>query len=177
MGHRKILGRRHKAGTGHNKGRKRAQVAQHRCQAEDVRKSSEASPPPMLAAAYQCPPHVVSSPVMAAEKALQSLSCNKFVLGFDTIPSEPVNTANAFKYNDKGEERSDAAKRKAKSRASNCIVNAIQECGDNSNDRAAALTAALAHPDIQGITKNVVMVDPKTSEMMRNALNQQRRMI
>ena len=58
---------------------------------------------------------------MAAEKAPQSLSCNKFVLGFDTIPSKPINTANTFKYNDKGEERSDAAKRKAKSRASNCI--------------------------------------------------------
>ena len=54
---------------------------------------------------------------------------------------------------------------------------AILSCADNPNDRTAALAVALAHPDIQGITKNVGMTDPKTSEMMSNVLNQQRRII
>ena len=153
----------------------------------------------------QCPPHVVipssepvdksvidvdtilsSEPVMATTAPLtprklilpQPLTYNKSVIDFDTIPpSEPVDTANAFKYNSRGEERSHSAMRKAKSRASNLIVSAILNCADNANDRTAALAAALAHPDIQGITKNVVMTDPKTSEMMGNVLNQQRRML
>jgi hypothetical protein len=109
----------------------------------------------------------------------QSLSFNnKSIINFDTIPSENFNTGNAFKYNSKnGKERSDSAKRKAKSRASNFLVDAIQNCGDNPNDRTAALAAALAHTDIQGITKNVAIIDPETSEMMRKALNQQRRII
>jgi hypothetical protein len=109
----------------------------------------------------------------------QSLSFNnKSIVDFDTTPSEVVNTTDAFKYNSKnGKERSDSAKQKAKSRASNFLVDAIQNCGDNPNDRTAALAAALAHPDIQGITKNVAIIDLEISEMMRNALNQQRRII
>jgi hypothetical protein len=56
-------------------------------------------------------------------------------------------------------------------------VSAIQNSADNPNDRTAALAAALAHPDIQGITKSVGMTDPETSEMMRNVLNQQQRIV
>jgi hypothetical protein len=89
----------------------------------------------------------------------------------------PHNEADAFKYNSKGEERLDDAKRKAKSGASNFIVNAIQNSAKNPNDRTAALAAALAHPDIQGIANDIGMTDPKMSETMRNALNQQRRII
>ena len=188
MGRPKFLGRVPKAGTGKNKRRKRAQVAQYRSRVND-RPNSEASPPTLTtttpAVSSQCPPHVVSCPVMATTAPLtrkitlpQPLSYNKSVIDFDTIPSsEPVDTADAFKYNSKGEERLPATMRKAKSRASNIIVNAILSCADNPNDRTAALAAALAHPDIQGITKNVGMTDPKTSEMMSNVLNQQRRII
>jgi hypothetical protein len=134
---------------------------------------SEASPPALAttttsAASYQCPPHVVSCPVMAEKAPLtskiimpQQLSYNKSIIDFDTIPSEPVDTADAFKYNSKGQERSDA----------------IQNSADNPNDRMAALAAALAHPDIQGISMNAGMTDPEMSEMMRNALNQQLRII
>jgi hypothetical protein len=108
----------------------------------------------------------------------QRLSYNKSVIDFDAIPSsEPVDNSDAFKYNSKGQERSSTTKRKAKSRASNFIVSAIQNSADNPNDRTAALAAALAHPDIQGITKSVGMTDPETSEMMRNVLNQQQRIV
>jgi len=182
MGRPKFLGTIPKAGTGKNKSRKRAQVAQHQSRVNDM-PNSEASPPTLAtttpAVSSQCPPHVVSCPVMATTAPLtrkiilpQPLSYNNSVIDFDTIPSsEPVDTADAFKYNSKGQERSYATMRKAKSRASNCIVSAILNCADNPSDRTAALAAALAHPDIQGITKNVGMTDPKTSEIMSNVLN------
>jgi hypothetical protein len=191
MGRPKFLGRIPKAGSGKSKRRnKRAQVAQHGQRAEEM-SNSEASPPALAAttttpaASSERPPHAVSCPVTAEKEAPptseiitpQPLSYNKSVIDFDTIPSEPIDTANAFKYNSKGQERSDAAKRKAKSRASSLIVDAIQKCADNPNDRAVALAAALAHADIQDITKNMLMIDPETSEMMRTALNQQRRII
>jgi hypothetical protein len=108
----------------------------------------------------------------------QPLYYNKSVINFDMILSEPVNTAEAFKYNSKGQERLDATKQeKAKLRASNFIVNAIQNSTNSPNDRMAALAVALAHPDIQGIINNVGMTDPKMSEMRRNALNQHGRII
>jgi hypothetical protein len=187
----KFLGRIPKAGTGQNKSRKRAQVSQHRSQAKDMPNSEAFSPQALAtttppAASYQRPPHVVSCPVLAKKappptsKIImpQPLSYNKSIIDFDSIPSsEPITTADAFKYNSNGQERSDPAKQKAKSRASNFIVNAIQNSANNSNDRTAALAAALAHPDIQGITKSVGMTDPKKSEMMRNAFNQQQRII
>jgi hypothetical protein len=202
MGRRKFLAAIPKAGTGKNN-RKRAQVAKHRRRAEnrDEKKlpnSEEASPPALAAAAaatttttttpaasYQRPSQAASCPVMAEKAPPTSnkiitphpLSYNKSIINFETIPSEPVNTADAFKYNSNGQERSDAAKRKAKSRASKLIVDAIQNCADNPNDRAAALAAALSHPDIQGITKSIGITDPETSEMYRHAFNQLKRIL
>jgi hypothetical protein len=84
------------------------------------RRGVVATPTP-AAASSERPPHAVSCPVTAEKEAPptseiitpQPLSYNKSVIDFDAIPSEPIDTANAFKYNSKGQERSDAAKRMA----------------------------------------------------------------
>ena len=52
-------------------------MAQHRPRAEDMPKNSEASPP------------ALASKIITP----QQLSYNKSVIDFDTIPSEPINTA------------------------------------------------------------------------------------
>jgi len=138
------------------------------------------------AASHQHPPlatqtpQVVSHPVVA-EKAPPTcklitprpLSFNNALVNFDTVPSDPLNADDAFKYNSKGELRSVIAKQKARSRASHLIADAIHNSADNPHDRATALSMALALPNIQSITKTVGITDPKTTEMMKNALNQQ----
>jgi hypothetical protein len=179
MGRRKVLGRIYKAGPGKNSHRprrgRRAQVSQHQCQGV----MTEATPPPATVVAVT--PVMAETPAheIRMAQSLSSLSFNgNSYIDFDSIPCEVVNTGKAFKYNSRsGKERSDAAIRKAKSRASNVLVDAINNCGNDLNERTAALAAALAHPDIQDITKNVVITDPETSEMMRNAFTQQRRII
>lgn len=107
----------------------------------------------------------------------QPISYNNRPIKLDSIMTEPLNTVDAFKYKASGDVRSEVAKRKARSRASNSIVNAIMNCADTVIDRTAALAAALAHPDIQEITRKVGMPDPASTQMMKDVLNQQRRII
>jgi hypothetical protein len=88
----------------------------------------------------------------------------------------PVDDGKAFRLNKKGEARTDASLRQAKSRSSRQIVNAIVNAGVNDNDASAALKSALANPKVQHIAQSVILSEDTVS-VASTFLQQQQRMI
>jgi hypothetical protein len=83
----------------------------------------------------------------------------------------PVNREEAFRVNNKGEERRPAAKRQALSRGSRQLHQMYTSIGDNENDRNAALLGFLARPDMKANTMSVAMSNPKVKAAMDLSAN------
>jgi hypothetical protein len=101
---------------------------------------------------------------------------NNEVVTFSTIKAAPVNDGKAFRLNKKGEARTDASQRQARSRSSKTIVNAILNAGVNDNDASAALKSAIANPKVQHIVKSVLLSEA-TVAIASTYLQQQQKMI
>jgi hypothetical protein len=101
---------------------------------------------------------------------------NKQKIEFSTIKAAPIDNGKAFRFNKRGEARTDDSLRQAKSRSSQKIVNAIVNAGVDDNDSSAALKSALANPKVRHIVKTVLLSDATVS-VASTYLQQQQKMI
>jgi hypothetical protein len=101
---------------------------------------------------------------------------------FNNQPIDLVSTAGVlpatgiyepFRYNKKGERRSDGAQRKMKSRSAKKIVTAVTSLPEA--DRTAALELALVHPDIRANAKELSFLP--NDAVAIHSLEQQRKMV
>jgi hypothetical protein len=119
---------------------------------------------------------ITPSPHAALPSMKSPPKYNNQVVAFSTIEAAPVNDNKAFRLNKKGEARTDASQRQARSRSSKTIINAILNAGMNNNDASAALKSAIAHPKIQHIFKSVIQSEASVSAAS-TYLQQQQKMI
>jgi hypothetical protein len=87
---------------------------------------------------------------------------------FSTVKASKLNQQ-AFDFNKQGAQRSSLASRKAKSRATSNIMDAIVKAGTK-DQQALALRRACLHPSIVELTKTAGLAPSSTMEVTRNLL-------
>jgi hypothetical protein len=179
------LGRKHKKGTGndkgHKQGRSRVNVAHPKPHSLKPIKPNDTVTPAAVAVTDPCARASDKSATVtpSAHPATPMQSPPRFnnqKIEFSAIKAAPINDDKAFRLNKKGEARTDISLRQAKSRSSQKIVHAIINAGVDDNDSSVALKSALANPKVRHIVKTVLLSDA-TVAVASTYVQQQQRMI